>query len=48
MGVDRWLAILGAAKLTDKPFAVIDAGTAVTVDFVADGQHLGGRLAFIQ
>ena len=45
MGVDRWLAILGAAKLTDKPFAVIDAGTAVTVDFVADGQHLGGWIA---
>ncbi|WP_296051817.1 type III pantothenate kinase [uncultured Alteromonas sp.] len=45
MGVDRWLAILGAAKLTEKPFAVIDAGTAVTVDFVADGQHLGGWIA---
>ncbi|GGF79433.1 type III pantothenate kinase [Alteromonas lipolytica] len=45
MGVDRWLAILGAANLTDKPFAVIDAGTAVTVDFVANGQHLGGWIA---
>lgn len=45
MGVDRWLAILGAAKLTNKPFAVIDAGTAVTVDFVASGQHLGGWIA---
>ncbi len=45
MGVDRWLAMLGAANLTSKPFAVIDAGTAVTVDFVANGQHLGGWIA---
>ncbi|MDC8832207.1 type III pantothenate kinase [Alteromonas gilva] len=45
MGVDRWLAMLGAANLTNKPFAVIDAGTAVTVDFVANGQHLGGWIA---
>lgn len=45
MGVDRWLAILGAANLTEKPFAVIDAGTAITVDFVANGQHLGGWIA---
>lgn len=45
MGVDRWLAMVGAATLTKDPFAVIDAGTAVTVDFVADGQHLGGWIA---
>lgn len=42
MGVDRWLAMVGAAGRTNLPFAVIDAGTAITVDFVADGQHLGG------
>ncbi|NVK58015.1 MAG: type III pantothenate kinase [Alteromonadaceae bacterium] len=45
MGVDRWLAMLGAANLTSKPYAVIDAGTAITVDFVANGQHLGGWIA---
>lgn len=45
MGVDRWLAMVGATKLTKKPFAVIDAGTAITCDFVADGQHLGGWIA---
>ncbi|MCW8109715.1 type III pantothenate kinase [Alteromonas ponticola] len=42
MGVDRWLAMIAAIHLTDRPFVVIDAGTAITVDFVADGQHLGG------
>lgn len=45
MGVDRWLAMLGAMGLTAKPFAVINAGTAVTVDFVAEGKHLGGWIA---
>lgn len=42
MGVDRWLAMVGAAGKTTLPFAVIDAGTAITVDFVAEGEHLGG------
>ena len=42
MGVDRWLAMLGAQLLCDGPYVVIDAGTAITVDAVADGQHLGG------
>nr|WP_211162866.1 type III pantothenate kinase [Alteromonas ponticola] len=45
MGVDRWLAMIAAVHLTHKPFVVIDAGTAITVDFVADGQHLGGWIA---
>lgn len=43
LGVDRWLAILAAAKLYQKAVCVVDAGTAVTVDQVDDnGQHLGG------
>ena len=42
MGVDRWLAMLAAHTMTDRAFAVIDVGTAITCDFVADGQHLGG------
>lgn len=42
MGVDRWLAMIAAQKLSNKPFVVIDIGTALTCDFVADGQHLGG------
>lgn len=46
MGADRWLAMLAAAELTDRTvFAVLDAGTAITCDFVADGKHLGGWIA---
>lgn len=46
MGIDRWLAMLAAntqSKL--KSFIVVDVGTAITVDAVADGQHLGGWIA---
>jgi len=42
MGADRWLAMVAAEKITPKPFFVMDVGTAITVDFVANGQHLGG------
>jgi type III pantothenate kinase len=42
LGVDRWLAMIAGNKMTKFPFIVIDAGTAITCDFVANGQHLGG------
>lgn len=44
LGVDRWLALLGAAKLfPNKNILIIDAGTATTVDLLAaNGQHQGG------
>lgn len=43
LGVDRWLAMLGAKATTDKAFIVIDAGTAVTLDVVdKQGNHQGG------
>lgn len=42
MGVDRWLAMVCAAEKSKKAFFVMDVGTAITVDFVVDGQHLGG------
>lgn len=46
LGVDRWLAILGAYSEQAKPTLIIDAGTAITVDWVdSDGQHLGGWIA---
>ncbi|MCP4433461.1 MAG: type III pantothenate kinase [Gammaproteobacteria bacterium] len=45
IGVDRWLAILGAAGLTDKDAMIVDAGSAITVDLLkAGGQHLGGAI----
>ncbi|MBT0587790.1 type III pantothenate kinase [Alteromonas oceanisediminis] len=45
MGVDRWLAMLGAQLLCGQNFLVIDAGTAVTADFVVNGLHQGGWIA---
>jgi len=43
LGLDRWLAVVGAYRLSRKAALVIDLGTAVTSDFVsADGGHLGG------
>lgn len=45
LGVDRWLALLGARIQTDLPIAVLDLGTANTCDLVVDNQHLGGWIA---
>lgn len=43
LGLDRWLAVVGAFNHARKACLVIDLGTAVTSDFVgADGGHLGG------
>jgi type III pantothenate kinase len=43
LGADRWVALAGAAARCDGPFAVVDAGSALTVDLVdRDGLHLGG------
>lgn len=45
MGADRWHAMYGAWLAHKRGFAVIDAGSAVTVDYVdASGQHLGGYI----
>lgn len=44
LGVDRWLALIGTAKIfPNKNVLIIDAGTATTVDLLAaDGNHQGG------
>jgi type III pantothenate kinase len=43
LGLDRWLALVGAYATTGRACLVLDLGTAVTSDFVsADGEHLGG------
>jgi type III pantothenate kinase len=43
LGLDRWLAVLGAFHLAQAACVVIDLGTAATSDFVtAEGEHLGG------
>lgn len=43
LGLDRWLAVVGAYQVAGRAALVIDLGTAITSDFVAaDGEHLGG------
>ncbi|MHC8397211.1 pantothenate kinase [Pseudomonas sp. LB3P93] len=43
LGLDRWLAMLGGFHLAAGACLVLDFGTAVTADFIAeDGEHLGG------
>lgn len=45
LGLDRWLALVGAYRLAGQACLVLDLGTAVTSDFVAaDGEHLGGYI----
>lgn len=44
LGVDRWLALIGASQaLPEQNILIIDSGTATTFDLLtADGQHQGG------
>lgn len=43
MGVDRWVAMLGANALQLTPCCIVDCGTAITIDALAAmGQHQGG------
>jgi len=45
LGVDRWLALLAANARAKHGCVVVDAGTAITVDYVAaGGKHLGGLI----
>lgn len=45
MGVDRWLAMIAAHNHHKGGAIVVDAGTAVTVDYIgANGNHLGGYI----
>jgi type III pantothenate kinase len=45
LGVDRWVAMIGARASCDTACVIIDAGTAITIDALdVDGQHLGGQI----
>jgi len=44
LGDDRWFAMQGALGVYSVPTIVIDAGTALTIDAVVDGKHLGGLI----
>ena len=43
LGVDRLVAMVAARAAVEGPVCVVDAGTAITADFIdAAGDHLGG------
>ncbi|GHD39249.1 type III pantothenate kinase [Halioglobus pacificus] len=43
MGVDRWLAMIAARERTQQRCCVVDAGSALTIDWIAEnGEHEGG------
>lgn len=45
MGVDRWVAMIGARAELSSALCVVDAGTAVTIDALdREGVHLGGLI----
>jgi len=45
MGVDRWVAMVGAWSEVGGACLVVDVGTAVTIDALDDvGQHFGGQI----
>lgn len=43
LGADRWVALVAASRVAPGPCAVLDAGSAITLDLVdASGRHEGG------
>ncbi len=47
LGADRWAALVAARHLTGaKPTLIIDAGTAVTVDYLDGGGQFAGGVIF--
>lgn len=45
LGADRWLAMLAGFKSARGSCAIVDSGTALTIDLLdADGLHLGGYI----
>jgi type III pantothenate kinase len=46
LGVDRWLALIGARAAAHGPVCIADCGTAVTIDLLDEsGLHRGGLVA---
>jgi type III pantothenate kinase len=45
LGVDRWLALVGATDFAPVDKLIVDAGSAITIDLLTkDGIHLGGAI----
>ncbi|MGR8931629.1 MAG: type III pantothenate kinase [Gammaproteobacteria bacterium] len=46
LGIDRWLALIGAYHNYSGHVCIVDCGTAITVDVLrSDGRHLGGLIS---
>jgi type III pantothenate kinase len=46
LGVDRWMAVVGAWHAVHDTVCVVDCGTAITIDVVtAEGEYRGGLIA---
>lgn len=43
LGIDRWLQMLGVVEGTKRQ-CVVGCGTALTIDFIDKGHHLGGYI----
>ncbi len=45
LGVDRWMALIAARKISKQTLLIVDLGTATTFDaLTASGNHLGGLI----
>jgi len=45
LGVDRWMALIAARKISRQTLLIIDSGTATTFDaLTSSGDHLGGLI----
>ncbi len=45
LGVDRWMALIAARKISKQTLLIIDSGTATTFDaLTSSGDHLGGLI----
>ena len=45
LGADRWAALIGAHARGYEVACIVDAGSALTVDGLVKGRHLGGLIA---
>ena len=45
LGMDRLAAAVGASALVENDCMVVDFGTAITIDFVVDGEFIGGNIS---
>ena len=45
LGIDRWLALLGASEISSHDAIIVDAGSAITIDLLSRRRgHLGGAI----